>query len=61
MILRFHYESIEHYAEINDNNRLVILCHYPIPFYKNQYYGAVMLYGNVHNTNRMGLHREMET
>ncbi len=48
--LRFYYESIEHYAEINDNNRLVILCHYPIPFYKNQHYGAVMLYGHVHNT-----------
>ena len=48
--LRFYYESIEHYAEINDNNRLVILCHNPIPFYKNQHYGAVMLYGHVHNT-----------
>ena len=48
--LRFYYESIEHYAEINDNDRLVILCHYPIPFYKNQHYGAVMLYGHVHNT-----------
>ena len=48
--LRFYYESIEHYAEINDNDRLVILCHYPIPFYKNQHCGAVMLYGHVHNT-----------
>lgn len=48
--LRFYYESFEHYAEINDNDRLVILCHYPIPFYKNQHYGAVMLYGHVHNT-----------
>lgn len=48
--LRFHYESIEHYAEINDNDKLVILSHYPIPFYKNQHYGAVMLYGHVHNT-----------
>ena len=57
--LRFYYESIEHYAEINDNDRLVILCHYPIPFYKNQHYGAVMLYGHVHNT-RARLHREME-
>lgn len=37
--LRFHYESIEQYAD-----------HYPIPFYKNQHYGAVMLYGHVHNT-----------
>ena len=48
--LRFQWESIEQYAEINDENKLVILSHYPIPFYKNQHYGAVMLYGHVHNT-----------
>lgn len=48
--LQFHWESIEQYAEINDENTLVILSHYPIPFYKNQHYGAVMLYGHVHNT-----------
>lgn len=48
--LKSYYESIESYAEINDNDRLVILCHYPIPFYKNQHFGAVMLYGHVHNT-----------
>lgn len=44
------WESIEHYAEINDNGRLVVLCHYPIMFYKNARYGAVMLYGHVHNS-----------
>ena len=49
--LRFHWESIEQYAEINDGNTLVIMSHYPIPFYKNQHYGAVMLYGHVHNIN----------
>ena len=44
------WESIEHYSEVNDNERLVILCHYPIMFYKNARYGAVMLYGHVHNS-----------
>lgn len=48
--LKDYYESIEFYAEVNDNNRLVILSHYPMPFYKNQRYGAVMLYGHVHNS-----------
>ena len=57
--LRFYYESIEHYAEINDNDRLVILCHYPIPFYKNQHYGAVMLYGHVHRTKEYEYLTEM--
>ena len=42
--LRPYWESIEQYAEVNDENRLVILSHYPILFYKNQHYGAVMLW-----------------
>ena len=53
--LRPYWESIEQYAEVNDENRLVILSHYPIPFYKNQHYGAVMLYGHVHNTREWEL------
>lgn len=53
--LRLHWESIEPYAEINDGNTLVILSHYPIPFYKNQRYGAVMLYGHVHNSREWRL------
>ena len=48
--LRPMWESIEPYAEINDGDTLVILSHYPIPFYKNQHYGSVMLYGHVHGT-----------
>ena len=53
--LRFHWASIEPYAEINDGNTLVIMCHYPIPFYKSQHYGSVMLYGHVHNTREWHL------
>lgn len=49
------FEAIEQYAEVNDENRLVILSHYPILFYKNQHYGAVMLYGHVHNTREWEL------
>lgn len=44
-----YWERIEDYAELNDGGKLVILSHYPIPFYKNQRYGAMMLYGHVHN------------
>lgn len=53
--LRFQWESIEDYMEVNDNGRFVILSHYPIPFYRNQYYGAIMLYGHVHNTREWEL------
>lgn len=50
--LRFHWESIEQYVEINDSNTLVIMSHY---LYKNQHHGAVMLYGHVHNTREWQL------
>jgi calcineurin-like phosphoesterase family protein len=48
---------IKRYAELNDNKRKVILCHYPIVCYNGQYLldesGAprtYMLYGHVHDT-----------
>lgn len=46
------FEWIKPYAEMHDNNRKVVLCHYPIICYNGQYHGktAYMLYGHVHNT-----------
>lgn len=46
--LKFYWESVSDYAEIIDDNRLVVLSHYPILFYKNQKRNSVMLYGHVH-------------
>jgi calcineurin-like phosphoesterase family protein len=53
--LRLQWESIEPYREINDGNTLVVLSHYPIPFYRNQHNRAVMLYGHVHNSREWQL------
>ena len=54
---RSRFEWIEHYKEINDNNRKIILSHYPIMCYNGQYRRngdgipkTYMLYGHVHNT-----------
>lgn len=45
------FEWIKPYAELHDNGRKVVLCHYPIICYNGQYYGSsYMLYGHVHNT-----------
>lgn len=48
---------IKHYAEMHDNKRKVVLCHYPIMCYNGQYRinddgspRAYMLYGHVHDT-----------
>lgn len=48
---------VKHYAEMSDNGRKVILCHYPILCYNGQYQldksgrpRTYMLYGHVHDT-----------
>lgn len=45
------FVDIKDYKEIKDNGRTVIMCHYPIPFYKRSNNTNVfMLYGHVHTT-----------
>ena len=51
------FKWIRPYTELNDNNRKVILCHYPILCSNDQYLfdgngnpRTYMLYGHVHNT-----------
>lgn len=43
-------DAVVPYKEVKDNDRLVVLCHYPIPCFKNHFYGAYHLYGHVHNS-----------
>lgn len=39
------------YKELQLENGLgVVLCHYPIPCFKNHFYGWIHLYGHVHNS-----------
>lgn len=51
------FKWIKHYAELSDNRRKVVLCHYPIMCYNGQYRvdekgepKTYMLYGHVHDT-----------
>ena len=55
---RTWFRSIEHYSEIRDNGRTVIISHYPVFCYKGQYKRdksgnplVYMLYGHVHDTH----------
>lgn len=54
---RERFEWIKPYAELHDNKRKVVLCHYPIMCYNGQYRRddkgrprSYMLYGHVHDT-----------
>ena len=51
------FEKIDEYMEMRDNGRRVILCHYPVMFYRGQYKRdedgtphSYMLYGHLHET-----------
>lgn len=44
------FVKIDEYMEVEDEGRKVVLCHYPIPCFKNHFYGWVHLYGHVHNS-----------
>ncbi len=50
-VLRAKFENIANLLEITDGGKHVIMCHYPIPFYRSDYNPDIyMLYGHVHNT-----------
>lgn len=40
---------VKDYAEIKDNGRHVVLCHYPIAHWRNADYGTIHLYGHIHS------------
>ena len=54
-----YFQDIKDYKEIDDNGRKVVLCHYPMPYFKNHFYGWFHLYGHVHNSfeHNMAIHQ----
>lgn len=44
------FAKVSNYEEITDGNRRVVLSHYPIPCFKNHFYGWYHLYGHVHSS-----------
>lgn len=48
--LRKEFLEITDYKELTlEDGKGIVLCHYPIPCFKNHYYGWYHLYGHVHN------------
>ena len=49
--LKRKFMDIKDYKEISDNGRRVIMCHYPMPFYRSNYNSNIYhLYGHLHTT-----------
>ena len=43
-----YFVWVKDYAEIKDNDRNIVLCHYPIAHWRNADYGYIHLYGHIH-------------
>lgn len=54
------FESVDLIKRIDDNGRMVILCHYPIADWDGKYHGSYHIYGHVH-ANLNEAHRFMLT
>jgi calcineurin-like phosphoesterase family protein len=52
---RSYYDRVTDYLEIKDNGRKVIMSHYPIMFWNNQFYDSIHLYGHVHNSHQWNM------
>jgi calcineurin-like phosphoesterase family protein len=49
--LRSLFVEVRDYQELTDGDgKSIVLCHYPIPCFRNHYYGWYHLYGHVHNS-----------
>lgn len=47
--LQSRFCEIADYKELDiGDGKIVVLCHYPIPCFKNHYYGSCHMYGHVH-------------
>ena len=44
------FVKVVDYLEVEDEDRHVVLSHYPIPCFKNHFYGWYHLYGHVHSS-----------
>lgn len=44
------FVKITEYLEVEDGGDNIVLCHYPIPCFKNHFYGWLHFYGHVHTS-----------
>lgn len=49
-VFKSKFVKIAEYMEVEDEGRKIVLCHYPIPCFKNHFYGWYHLYGHVHTS-----------
>ena len=54
-----YFADVKEYKVVDDNGRQVVLCHYPLPCFRNHYYGWYHLYGHVHTSYEWNMMEHM--
>ena len=52
------FQGIYDYKTIQDDDKMVVMSHYPIMFYQSQHRGSILLYGHVHQTTEEKLFQD---
>lgn len=58
--VRQHFGWVEHYAEMNVGDRIVVMSHYPMVTWNKKYHGSFQLYGHTHGRIPFGDGRSMD-
>lgn len=56
---RNYFAEICNYKEIGKGKDMIVLSHYPIPFFNQQHVGTTHLYGHVHTTHEYNMIEHM--
>lgn len=46
------FKGIYDYFEVNDSNKKIVLCHYPMAEWNESFKGALHFYGHIHNNHK---------
>lgn len=58
--VRQHFGWVEHYAEFNVGERIVVMSHYPMVTWNKKYHGSYQLYGHTHGRIPYGEGKSMD-
>lgn len=53
MDLSRYFESVNEIAQIKLDDKIIVMCHYPMMTWNRSHYGAYLVFGHIHDDTRM--------